>query len=186
MPNRPAKRRAFKWTLIGLCLLIVVLWSSFSFTSVCPTCATERHTTQLQIPLTSATYFSWSSESATPVSVALASIRPAPPHSHQWVFAVGGGNGVMCAIGEGRHLLGPYRSPETAAFVKNVAAFDPPQLPQVLKLIADSNGVRRLDMVVRGNGFPPAGFTSRATYENWKAKDPLLWDDYINQPISTN
>jgi len=98
-------------------LTVSALFGRFGFTSVCSRCGAIRDTTDWQIPLTSITVFSLSSTHASPVSTILTSTGIIVAHEHKWLFCQGGGNGVRCAIGAGRHIRPAVESDGVAAVI---------------------------------------------------------------------
>jgi hypothetical protein len=115
-------KRKKRFLIVGASVLLIALVASalfgrFGFTSVCSRCGEIRDTTEWQIPLTSVTVFSPSSEHTSPVSTALTTSGIVAAHEHQWLFCQGGGNGVTCAIGEGRHIRPVVQSDAVAAII---------------------------------------------------------------------
>lgn len=110
-------------TAIGLFAALVLLVTftlisgPFGYSSVCDRCGALRRTTNWQLPLTEFTVFSSSTEADTPLSRVLVTNSIVPPHTHHWLFGQGGGNGVRCAIGPGRHIRPAAESDEFAALV---------------------------------------------------------------------
>ena len=105
---------------VGLAILAAFahLYGRFGYTSVCDRCGALRETTQWQVPFTDITLFERSTESDSALSRVLLSRGIVPSHSHHWLFANGGGNGVLCAIGSGRHLRFTLQSEKVAALVR--------------------------------------------------------------------
>jgi hypothetical protein len=92
MSTTPNRRKRI--TVVLAIVAVVVLAASaifgrFGFTSVCSQCGAIRDTTEWQIPLTSVTIFSHSSEHASPVSTVLTSSGIIATHQHQWLFCQG-------------------------------------------------------------------------------------------------
>lgn len=120
---QPAVRKVFLkrlgWTL-GFVVLIAWAWPRpFSYYSVCPVCAQTRLSTDWErIWSDHFTYRTTHRIKPTPVSLVLEKCRLIPQHEHQWLFGHGGGNGVKCAIGPGRHVRPTFESTNVAAFVE--------------------------------------------------------------------
>lgn len=112
-----------RWVAIGLfavfatLLTFTLIIGRFGFYSVCDQCGALRHTTDWQLPLTSLTVFSHSTESETPLNQVLLTNSIVKPHNHHWLFGQGGGNGVTCAIGSGRHIRPAANSKEFADMI---------------------------------------------------------------------
>jgi hypothetical protein len=109
-------------TVIGCIVLAFgAFWGAFSYSSVCTTCGAEQHATDWQLPMLPVTYWRTRSVSETPLSRAMARDGLVGPHQHTWAFARGGGNGVMCAIGPGRHVN--VNAPDVVAFLDAVTQY---------------------------------------------------------------
>jgi hypothetical protein len=89
----------------------------FGYFSVCDRCGALRRTTEWKLPLSEFTVFTRSVESETPLSRAVLTNGIVQPHTHHWLFGHGGGHGVKCAIGQGRHIRPAADSQEFARLV---------------------------------------------------------------------
>jgi hypothetical protein len=150
----------------------VILFGTFSGTSVCARCGRIRTTMKFQVPLTDITYFRLDREHASRLSGVLDEGGVRRSHAHDWWFAVGGGNGVTCAIGLGRTLLAATGEPRVAAFVRNLvehgsAAEAEQWLGALLALETSGSALQLL------RDFPEAGFTHREEFESWRAEHRL-------------
>ena len=56
----------------------------------------------------------------TPLSIYLNSLPGSTPESHQWMFVGGHGGPIRCALGSGRELLRPIKSPEVVESLKAI------------------------------------------------------------------
>ena len=92
---------------------------SFNYFSVCSQCATIQNTKDLQLPLIGVTYSTSHTIKTTPLSELLAKNKLIKEHQHQWIFASGSGNGVVCAIGSGRYLNQHAHSPMILSFLSH-------------------------------------------------------------------
>lgn len=54
----------------------------------------------------------------TPLSIYQNSLASSSSHSHQWLFASGGGGMIRCAIGNGRHLYTAVLTEQSTAALK--------------------------------------------------------------------
>jgi hypothetical protein len=145
-------------------LAFAAAWGGFGYSSVCTTCGAEQRATDWQLPLTRVTYWRSRSVSETPLSRAIARDGLAGPHEHTWAFANGGGNGVTCAIGEGRHI--ETRSELAAAFLDGVTRYrgaDEGRRWAALLLKPEPH----LSVRVITEDFPRAGFATREGFERW-------------------
>jgi hypothetical protein len=112
-----------RWTVIGVFAALATvatftfIGDPFGYFSVCDRCGALRRTTDWKLPLTEFTAFSRSTESDSPLSRVLLTNGIVQPHTHQWLFGHGGGHGVRCAIGPGRHIRSAADSDEFARLV---------------------------------------------------------------------
>jgi hypothetical protein len=110
-------------TAIGLIVVLAslvtltVVSGPFDYSSVCDRCGALRRTSDWELPFTEFTVFTQSTESESLLSRVLLTNSIVPPHSHHWLFIHGGGRGVKCAIGPGRHIRPAADSEEFAALV---------------------------------------------------------------------
>jgi hypothetical protein len=152
----------------------------FSYTSVCPICGQVQETAQWQVPFTDWTYHTSSSVHPSTLSRAIAARHPAGPHTHQWLSAIGGGNGVICALGDGQGLLMyVVHRPFAMAFVDATLRYgDPAQVNQLLSLLRDRDRVRYIDMAAGMADFPAGGVTNAQAYATWWKAHQKEWDDF--------
>jgi hypothetical protein len=112
-----------RWAAIAVfaALAIVATFTfiadAFRYFSVCDRCGALRHTTEMKLPLTEFTVLTRSVESETALSRLLLTNGIVQRHPHRWLFGHGGGHGVKCAIGPGRHIRGAAESENFARFV---------------------------------------------------------------------
>jgi hypothetical protein len=175
--------RKKRFVVVGVSIAIIALVASalfgaFGFTSVCSRCGAIQDTTEWQIPLTSITLFRHSSEHASAVSTVLTSSGLVAPHEHQWLFCAGAGNGVTCAIGEGRHITPVVQSDGVAAVIAASHRFGETQFrDRLLRALFDpktSEAVRGLGMSVPTNGFPDA-----SAFHAWLSQETESFDEMV-------
>lgn len=165
-------RRLGKSIIIGgitcFVFLAVAWWASFYSSSFCTVCGQELSTTEWQVPLTQITYWRWQRLRNTPLSDAISRQSVAGKHEHAWSFAHGGGNGVMCAIGQGRHLVTAALSPDIANFVDAVAIHQGRSVARawVAMLLAPDQSMR-VSTVIRMADVPASGFADREQFQRW-------------------
>ena len=99
-------RTIIRWSvelLLALVVLAVVayIWGGgfFSSVSVCSVCGAERYSTE------ALWVFPMQRIKPTPLSDFVLREGIQNSHEHKWLFGQGGGAGVTCAIGDGRHLF---------------------------------------------------------------------------------
>jgi hypothetical protein len=177
-PNR-RKKIAVAFALVALMVVAAAaFFGRFGFASVCSQCGATRETTDWQIPLTSVAVFSHSSEHATSVSTVLTSSGIVASHQHQWLFCQGSGNGVGCAIGEGRHIRPSMESDGVAAVIAASQRFGDLQFrDRVLHALFDpktSEAVRGLGMNVPTNGFSDA-----SVFHAWLTQETPSFDEMV-------
>lgn len=98
-------------------VVFTLIESPFGYFSVCGRCGSVRSTTDWKLPFSDFTVFTQSAESETPLSRVLLTNGIVQPHAHQWLFGHGGGHGIRCAIGPGRHIRPAADSEEFARLV---------------------------------------------------------------------
>ena len=117
------------------------------------------------------------------VSVSLDDADPADEtdwkHQHEWLFCAGGGNGVTCAIGSGRHILPSAESEAVARLIEASQRFGEIKFHEkLLQTVFDpevSPYVRMLGIAV-----PHDGFSSAAELRAWIERESILFDEFIN------
>jgi hypothetical protein len=157
---------------LGLALLILAaaafaVFGAFGSTSVCGTCGVVQDSTEWQVPFTSVTYWHSTSISQTPLSAVVAKRQLATCPSHNWLFIHGGGNGILCAIGDGRHVHQAALSPDVAAFVSAVSEYQGQREGQRwLKMALDPEASREV-LSLLASEIPANGFGDRKTFDRW-------------------
>jgi hypothetical protein len=178
-----ALSRKQRWVAIGVfaifatVLTFTVIAGPFGYSSVCGKCGASRHTTDWQLPLTDFTVFTHSTESASPLSRALLTNGIVSAHSHHWLFAQGGGNGVRCAIGQGMHIRPAAESEEFAELVlmlhqRGQIAFR----DRVLLGVFDPD---TSDLFRRLSFSAPKATMSAAEMQGWIAEQSELLDEMV-------
>lgn len=150
----------------------------FGYSEVCRQCGTIRQATEWQIPFTRLTMFRSTSERQTPVSQALLGTGLAKQHEHHWLFVAGGGNGTMCAIGDGRHISPTAESAGVARLIEASHKYGDRQFcDKLLQTVFDpktSGLVRGLGMRVPKNGFEQA-----SDLHAWIAEESGYFDEMV-------
>jgi hypothetical protein len=155
---------------MGCLLLAFAIWfGQFESSEICTTCGQMQDVTEFQLPFTSFTYFTTRRQTATPFSIAMNRAGLVPSnHKHQWLYATGGGNGVKCAIGEGRHLLTAVTSPEVATFLQATATYQGRAATRTwTTALLDPTKSDNAATAIRCAHVPPAGFATKAAYDSW-------------------
>ena len=135
LPHQKHSRSTVRWRrrirpfllLLGLYLTLGAClgqFDPFSSSSVCRHCGSMRHSTKYYFPFTSTVVWESHSSVSTPVSEVLMGRGLVPRHEHGWLFCSGGGNGVTCAIGSGRHIRSTVNRSEVADLLAFMAAHD--------------------------------------------------------------
>ena len=116
---------------VGFVLAVCVWPGRFGYRSVCSLCGLEVRNTEIHFGLfETGIGKTWAYETNSVAAVLMES-PSVSGHQHAWVFAAGGGAGVKCAIGDGRHLWQAVRSTNVAAFLGELARSD--VTPSVLR-----------------------------------------------------
>lgn len=181
MKLSPATRK--RLTRGGLVVAVVMLglaavYGRFSHCSVCLKCGALRDTAEWQIPFTSTTVFQHSTERATPVSRTLLRAGLVAQHEHQWSFVAGSGNGAMCAIGEGRHVLPSAESEGVARLIEVANKFGEVEFrDKLLRTLFDPN----TSADVRGLGLsaPTNEFAQASELRSWIAENIPSFDEMV-------
>ncbi len=102
--------------------------------------------------------------------------RIAPPHSHQWVFAQGGGNGVRCALGRAHMVRFTVESPEVAQLLAALERYGERGFrDKVLTNLFDDSTTH----LVRTLSVPPGGFTNAAQLHVWISEESVDFDEMV-------
>jgi hypothetical protein len=171
------KRIAIACAIVAVVgLTVSALFGRFGFVSVCGRCGAIRDTTEWQIPLTSLTVFRLSSEHASSVSEVLTRTGIVAAHEHKWLFCQGGGNGVRCAIGEGRHIRPAVESDGVAAVIAASQRFGELQFrDRVLRALFDPKTAE----AVRGFGTLTNGFADASAFRLWLSQETESFDETV-------
>ena len=165
------KTRTYKRIIYGaiaFSCVIAVQFGTFNFESIGSSSGIIQSTTLWQIPFTEVTYFTSRHERETLLSKVIARNDLFSMREQVWIFSNGGGNGVMCAIGEGRHLRSAVYFPEVAFFVDAVAKYRGKSIAQAwLKLILNPKQSTGVTNAIRSGEIPAAGFSDKAAFDRW-------------------
>ncbi|CAN5542523.1 hypothetical protein BH10PLA1_BH10PLA1_19260 [soil metagenome] len=156
-----------------IAIACVAHFSTFRSGSICNVCGATQSETDWQFPLTSLTYWSSTAVRSTPLRETTERLHLCPPHQHQFIFIQGSGNGVLCAIGQGRHFAAAATHSQWSVFIANLAAYRGAAIAEhwlVVSLTPD--GWRPLSMLL--SDFPDAGFRSQGEYDEWWTKNKEL------------
>jgi hypothetical protein len=94
---------------------------------ICETCAVTRSTVERQVPWMNVTWWTaHTPEEPTLLSQYLAQEARIGDHSHSWIAVRGGGNGVQCALGQGRQTQLNSMEKEVIDFLRFVKAQETP------------------------------------------------------------
>ena len=159
--------------LVALSIVVgfVVPFAKFTSTSVCDRCGVRLNAWQYQIPLTSIAYRKGESVVPTPMSSRLAAKGIVTNCSHHFLFCTGSGNGVKCAIGQGRHILPTTLSANIATLIENLADYAGQTAARTFAtnlLQAPSANQGRLEVFLFRN-YPDYGFTNEGRFRSWWA-----------------
>jgi hypothetical protein len=100
-------------------------------------------------------------------------------HEHEWLFGHGGGNGVKCAIGPGRHLRSSFESTNVAAFVEALTKYTDQQT--VSKWLTRLQNPELSHACLRAADYPrDDAFGSEQLFKAWLNDGPeerLYWEE---------
>jgi hypothetical protein len=148
----------------------------FYSSSVCMRCGAARQTTEWQLPFTRIAAFRRSSERATPVSLSLTTNHVVAPHSHRWLFAGGGGNGIRCALGRARHVYSTVESAQVAQLIGYLEKYGDRGFRDKLLTTLFDNATTYL---VRTLPVPSGGFSDAAQLHEWIAQQSEYFDERV-------
>jgi hypothetical protein len=149
-------------------LALAAFFGAFGYSSICTNCGAIEHTTEWQLPFTQLTVWRSHSIEATPLSRVVDHRQLALASGHAWIFASGGGNGVTCAIGPGRHIYSAVLSPEVATFIDAMSQYrGTTETRRWLASVLDPNHSMTVEGQIRFARIPPAGFTGQAQFDAW-------------------
>jgi hypothetical protein len=116
--------RAAPWiaAIVVLLSVLFVAVPKFSSTSVCDQCGCEGNDVEFKVPFSRLTFWRLHSEERTPLTDLADDFGCVAPHSHHWVFCVGGGDG-SCALGYGRKSAQLARSENFIEFVRSAERY---------------------------------------------------------------
>jgi hypothetical protein len=166
------------WASVAiLCVSTIAFWSRFRYASICTTSGEMQQTTLWQIPKTDITYWRSASVIETPLSKVIAENHLGRNSLHAWLFASGGGNGILCSIGDGRHLYTAVLSTGVATFVAAETKYrDHDEARHWVDLLLDpktSNGVAG---IIRMSDVPASGFHNKQDFEQWRLEHRETFD----------
>ncbi len=149
----------------------VVPFAKFTSTSVCDRCGIRLNAWEFQIPLTSITYRKGESVVPTPMSSMLASKGIITNCSHHFLFCTGSGNGVKCAIGQGRHILPTTLSANIANLIGNLADYSGQTAARTFatNLLQSGSSTKSSLEKIFTRDFPDSGFRDEGRFRSWWA-----------------
>jgi hypothetical protein len=102
-------------------------------------------------------------------------------HDHNWRFGHGSGNGITCAIGDGRHLWSMTESQHLARFLQDVDRIDGREaaVAWLERTLQPETGPL---LWSRFNGYPHEGYADVAQYRQWISDLEWSWN-FLNRPV---
>ncbi len=155
-------------------LALLTYQSQFYSTSVCMRCGAVRHATEWQLPFMRITAFKRCSERPTPVSLSLTTNGIVAPHSHRWLSAGGGGNGVRCALGRARDVYSSVNSAEVGQLIVYLQRHGERGFRDKVLTNLFDNATTRL---VRALLVPSGGFVDPTQLHEWIAQQSEYFDE---------
>lgn len=118
----------------------------------------------------------------TPLTEALAKQRLIPEHEHEWLFGHGGGNGIKCAIGPGRHIRRTAESTNVAAFVGAIVKYT--DTNSVSKWLGRLQDAKYSYAILISVGHPKEGVLDSAErFNEWLVDGPEEWLAYEEERL---
>ncbi|KAF0180066.1 MAG: hypothetical protein FD161_1079 [Limisphaerales bacterium] len=173
--------RAAMLLVIGIALSFIALHAGeFSYYSICQSCGKWRTTRVIGVHAWNWSLLTRHEERDTPLSLLLWKDGIGKPHEHVWLFGQGGGNGVKCAIGHGRHLAGNVNDPTLVQFLADARKFGQGQVASNVLAVA-MNPKTSYDARHLVSGYPETGFATRGYFLDWMRENEsyLEWRNEI-------
>jgi hypothetical protein len=163
--------------LVGTVLVFSILFGTYRSNSICDVCGASLEETQFQVIFVGLPFWITSREVSTPLSAAAMSNGWCPPHKHTWLFASGSGNGIMCSIGQGRHIRNAAMNDDWVKFLSAVDQYrDKATAIQWMKesLVPSQT----MQTIVISGTLPEKGFADQAAFERWW-KDVAIYREIL-------
>jgi hypothetical protein len=155
-----------------------VMSGVFASSSICHHCGASQSARRWFIPGTTTCYLHTTSVRATPVSNVLETTGVVAPHEHDWQMAHGSGNGIFCAIGQGRHLSGAVNSENVAAIISAANRFgDTVFRDKIVKALLDPKTSHSVFYL--GNRVKTDSFTTRENFHAWLAEESASFSEAL-------
>lgn len=159
--------RAAMLLVMGVPLVFIALHAGeFSYYSICQSCGKWRTTRVIGVHAWNWSLLTRHEERDTPLSLFLWEDGIGKPHEHIWLFGHGGGNGVKCAIGPGRHLAGNVNSALLVRFLGDAWRFGQSAVASNVLMVA-MNPKTAFDVRHLTSGYPETGFVTRSYFLDW-------------------
>lgn len=173
----------FSWRKCFLvCGVILVVWWPFTFDwiEVCGDCGVMRQSSARQLPMVPISFWTRHYESSTPLSQQVSPV--VGTHTHRWSFVHGSGNGVLCAIGEGRHVASMTRNVDVLTFLQETQRYrSQNEFRGWLNIVLSEQHARSMRGWLLLD--PPKSGLTREEYEAWRQRhDPWLADEGLERP----
>jgi len=155
-------------------------FSTFRSASVCRRCGCRSYAIDFQLPFIPITYWRHRKTEQTLFSGMATELALCQPHSHDWTLIQGGGNGVLCALGNGGNLNRDVRSKEVVAFITNTNRYrDKSEAQKWFEIALDYKDSKALGDWLQFNSFPESGFDSSPEYDKWREDKDKEWPDFV-------
>jgi len=177
--SRTSRARLRRRWCVALGLLALIAWGPFRFSyfSVCSKCGCIRDSVARQLPFLPVTY--WTSHRLEDSPVSRAAAQLVQPHSHEWLFGQGGGNGVLCALGPGHQIAPTVWSEQVASFIRATHEYVAPSKARYwLNCALDPKRSRAVLNWLQASGFPASAPVDRKTYSKWRERANLYLPGY--------
>ena len=178
------------WRAIILLLFILFLgavaaFSTFHSVSVCGVCGCQNQKVEFQLPFIPLTYWRSQSVSATSLSTLAQNLNVTPPHTHDWKFIHGGGNGILCALGSGGDIAQNSRSPQVVSFLADTHRYrDKQEATHWFQTALHATNARPLRQWLLVTQFPESGYDLSADYEAWRERADAEWPELLEMSQS--
>ncbi|MFN0052533.1 MAG: hypothetical protein ACKV0T_10085 [Planctomycetales bacterium] len=159
--------RRIVWTVVAMVLVIGPF--RFHYFSVCGDCGAVRNSSERQIPVFPFPYWRSHAIQETVLSRTVARLGLIGQHEHRWLFGHGGGNGIQCALGSGRHIRKSADSDLVAIFLENTWEYEGEESAgEWLAFALSPDDSQRMWSALSLTKFPEVGCTSTDEYRAWR------------------
>lgn len=170
--NKLMQKSFVQLVLFGICAFVLFRLPIFHSTLICFRCGMVNYRQDRQLPYIPFTWKRTNKIEHTPLSRLLTEEGIIASHEHDWIFVAGNGNFIVCALGDGRSMMGVHED-QSVSFIRNIITYLDKKTARrwALRILHPdiSHGVL---IALRNEEFPEEGFEKSEQFEIW-------WNDRI-------